>query len=114
MRKLPLRTVAMEFEDGRPPVDLDYRAMFVARLREPAPGSGGVDYEAMGLAIAVIDKVKSGDDCALLEEAEWKLLADRLKSTKWQIVHEAVRDMVLAVVDAKEVQVAEKPSSAAA
>jgi hypothetical protein len=82
--------------------ELDYKEQIVNVLRSPANPQGGTDYEEMAQVLPIIKKVKDAGVCVILEDAEHKLIAQRLKGCKFAVNADELFDMVEAVVNAPE------------
>lgn len=98
MRQIPLKHL-----DGEPP--FDYRETLEAALFK-SPQEGGVTYESLRNYEAIETALKAGNGTALLEEADWAFLVNRLKAYRWSFYNPHLRLMIDDIAAAETVKVA--------
>lgn len=85
----------------------------IAILRTPKNPQAGAQYAEQVKTLPVIDKLENlkfpdvGTADLLLEEAEWELLVDRMKTAGYLIISHDITDMVDTISDAEKVEVKE-------
>ena len=81
---------------------LSYPENIIQALRTPT--GQGIDYEEMAKVLPVIAKVEEAvevnADYVVLEDAEHKLLADRIKQAKYGLAVQELFDMIKEIVEA--------------
>jgi hypothetical protein len=108
-RKIPLKTLDMgqygpQFEGG-----LKYSEMLLGVLRQGQ--QSGFSADELISIMAVIEPIKKadadGEDCVILEDAQYTTLRGRLDAFRFSLAHEAMVQFIGDVRGAETVQIAE-------
>ncbi len=79
----------------------------LANTLQPTPQEGGVTLEVMETWVPLARKLRKAETSIMLEDAEYDLLASRLKVTKWAMSTEDIVAIGKAVREAEIIEVEE-------